>query len=95
MTRLRATIAICVLLAGVSSISYAESPPSCKPVERYGVKGCELLPGQTCPPGYHKQAVGPPDPRMKAPTILMCVPDKPEPKEQKEPKPDSPEKGNR
>jgi hypothetical protein len=53
-------------------------------MERYGVKGCELLPDQSCPPGYHKQAVGPPDPRMKAPTVLMCVPDKPEPKEQKE-----------
>jgi len=33
-------------------------------VERYGVKGCEILPDQTCPPGYHKQAVGPSDPRM-------------------------------
>jgi hypothetical protein len=70
----------------------AEPPPTCKPVKHYGVSGCELLPGQTCPPGYHKQAVDPPDPRMKGPSYLMCVPDKPQPKEQP---PNTPPKNNR
>jgi len=95
MTTLHAASAILEVMIGLSSSGGGQpSPRSCKPIERYGVTGCEPLPDQTCPPGYHKQAVGPPDPRMKAPTILMCVPDKPEPKEQKE-KPSGPEKGFR
>jgi hypothetical protein len=72
-------VAIAVLLG---SMSGAESPPACKPVKRYGVSGCELLLDRTCPQGYHKQVVDPPDPRMKAPSYIMCVPDKPQPKEQ-------------
>jgi len=76
-----------VLLAA----SAAEQPPSCKPVERYGVKGCEILPDQTCPPGYHKQVVDPPNPMMKTPSYLMCVPDK---SEQKDRKPDSQKKNS-
>jgi hypothetical protein len=56
----------------------AQDPPAaCKPVKQYGVSGCELLPDHTCPPGYHKQVVDPPNPQMKAPSRLMCVPDKP------------------
>jgi hypothetical protein len=66
----------------LASVSAAQSAPACKPVTRYGVSGCELLPDRTCPAGYHQQVVDPPDPRMKAPSYLMCVPDKPQPKEQ-------------
>ena len=87
-------IAIVVLLGSMiaaESIA-AEPPPACKPVKHYDVTGCELLPGQTCPPGYHKQAVGPPNPQMAGPTYLMCVADKPQPKEQP---PKSPPKSDR
>jgi hypothetical protein len=83
--RFRISAGMIVLLLG--SISAAQSTPACKPVTRYGVSGCEMLPDQSCPPGYHKQAVDPPDPRMKAPTYLMCVADKPQPKEQPPSKP--------
>jgi hypothetical protein len=75
---------ICVIvMIGVSSMCAAQSSPPCKAVEHYGVKGCELLPDRTCPAGYHQQAVDPPNPMMKGPTYLMCVPDKAQPKEQK------------
>lgn len=80
-----------VIVVLLSSMSATESP-ACKPVKHYGVSGCELLPGQTCPPGYHKQAVGPPNPRMAGPTYLMCVADKPQPKERP---PKSPPTSNR
>jgi len=78
-----ATSAAFVLLAASAA---AQQPPSCKPVEHYGVKGCEILPDQTCPPGYHKQVVDPPNPMMKTPSYLMCVPDAP-PKDQKQESP--------
>jgi hypothetical protein len=86
---LRMSAIVIVLLLG--SMSASESP-ACKPVKHYGVSGCELLKDQTCPPGYHKEAVGPPDPRMKSPEYLMCVADKPQPKEQP---PNTPPKSNR
>ena len=87
-------IAIVVLLGSMITAGSvaAEPPPAFKPVKHFGVSGCELLPGHTCPPGYHKQVVDPPDPRMKAPSYLMCVPDKPQPKEQP---PNTPPKSNR
>ena len=84
------SVSVIVILLG--SLSAAESSPACKPVKRYGVSGCELRPDRTCPPGYHKEAVGPPDPRMKAPAYLMCVAGKPKPQEQP---PDTPPKSNR
>jgi hypothetical protein len=86
-------IAIVVLLGSMISAKSiaAEPPPACKPVKHYGVSGCELLPDRTCPPGYHQQVVDPPDPRMKAPSYIMCVPDKPQPKEQP---PTTPPKSN-
>jgi hypothetical protein len=77
-----------------SSTSDREPPPGCKPVQHFGVSGCEIGPDQTCPPGYHKQVVDPPDPRMKAPSFIMCVADKPQPKEKEQP-PATPPKGNR
>lgn len=82
--RFRIPVSMIFLL---SALSVAESGSECKPVTRYGVTGCELLPDRSCPAGYHKQAVDPPDPRMKAPSYLMCVPDKPQPKEQPPEKP--------
>lgn len=60
-----------------ASMTATNPPSACKPITHLGVSGCELLPDHTCPPGYHVQAVGPPNPQMKAPTRLMCVPDKP------------------
>lgn len=83
---------MCVMFAALGSMSTVKPSLACKPVEWYGIKGCELLPDQTCPPGYHKQPVDPPDPRMKGPTYLMCVADKPQPKQ---PPPNKPPKGNR
>jgi len=83
---------IVIVVALLGSMSATESSPACKPVKHYDVSGCELLPDQTCPPGYHKQAVGPPNPQMKSPTYLMCVADKPLPKEQP---PNTPPKSNR
>ena len=79
---LRLTLALGFIAAGLRLASAGE-PPSCKPVEHYGVKGCELLEGQTCPAGYHKQAVNPPNAAMMGPTYLMCVPDQKPPQEQK------------
>ena len=82
--KLSARFAFSLTIVGLSLIAAAESPPpACKPVEHYGVKGCEPLPDQTCPPGYHKQAVNPPNPMMKTPTYLMCVADQPQPKDEK------------
>lgn len=57
----------------------ARPPSNCKPVTHLGVSGCDLLPDRSCPKGYHIKAVEPPNPQMKAPTRLMCVPDKPSP----------------
>jgi hypothetical protein len=86
-----------LLLGSVfASTSAPEPAPGCKPVTHFGVSGCALLPDQTCPPGYHKQVVNPPDPRMKAPSFIMCVADKPQPKDKdKEQPPAAPPKGNR
>ncbi len=92
MLRMSAS-AIVVLLGSMIAAEWtAAESPACKPVKRYGVSGCELLPDRTCPRGYHQQVVDPPDPRMKAPSYLMCVPDKPQPKEQP---PTTPPKSNR
>jgi hypothetical protein len=71
-----------VIAGAVLSMNAAGPEPACKPVTHYGVSGCELLPGQTCPPGHHKQAVGPSNPQMMGPTFLMCVPDKPPAKDE-------------
>lgn len=70
------------MAVALASMNAAGPAPGCKPVTHYGVSGCELLPDQTCPPGHHKQAVGPPNPQMMGPTFLMCVPDKPPAKEE-------------
>ena len=77
---LRVSASVIVIMLGW--LCAAESSPACKPVKRYGVSGCELRPDRTCPPGYHQEAVGPPDPRMKAPAYLMCVADKPKPQKE-------------
>jgi len=95
MARLCAASAILGTIVGLSAVGAAQPALTCKPVERYGVKGCEILPDQTCPPGYHKQAVGPSDPRMKGPTFLMCVADEPPPKQQPTNPPPRPPKTNR
>jgi len=87
MLRVSATL-IAALLGAMSA---AESSPACKPVKHYEVSGCELLPRQSCPLGYHKQAVGPSNPQMKSSTYLMCVADK-QPKKQP---PQTPPKQNR
>jgi hypothetical protein len=94
--RISAVWMIAVALASINA--GADSPPACKPVKHYGVSGCEPLPDQTCPPGYHKQAVNPPNPQMMGPTYLMCVADKPPAKEEPPktpPKTDGPEKSRR
>ncbi len=59
------------------AVAATNPPHPCKPLTYLGVTGCELLPNQTCPTGYRKQAVGPTNPKTKAPTRLMCVPNKP------------------
>ena len=87
-------LALAAALVAPRSIMASDPPPSCKPIKQYGVSGCELLPDRSCPPGYHKDVVNPPDPRMKAPSRLMCVPDKPAPekppaKDPAKPQPDS------
>jgi hypothetical protein len=63
-------ITIFVLL---SSLPPSNPSPACKAVSHYGVSGCELLPHETCPPGYRVQSVDPPNPMMKGPSYLMCV----------------------
>jgi hypothetical protein len=80
MTMLTMSAILAALL--LSSPSAVDSSAACKPVKHYAVSGCELLPNQTCPRGYHKRPVGPSSPQMKSPTYLMCVPDKPSSKEQ-------------
>ena len=49
----------------------------CAPVTYLGVSGCDVLPSGECPSQYHKEAVGPSNSQMKAPTRLICVPDQP------------------
>ena len=66
-----------VVLAFSGWIAAADPPVGCKSVKHYNVTGCEVLPDQTCPAGYHKQAVDPPNPMMKSPSYLMCVADEP------------------
>lgn len=53
----------------------AATPPTCKAVTYFGVAGCEPLPTGSCPAGYHKVAVGPSNPMMKAPDRLLCTKD--------------------
>lgn len=74
MNRISA-IAVSIGLLCFSVGLRASESSSCKPVTHYGVKGCEILAGQTCPTGYHRQVVDPPNPMMKAPSVLMCVAD--------------------
>jgi hypothetical protein len=54
------------------------SPESgeCKSVSHYGVHGCEPLPDATCKDAYQKQWACPPNPNMKAPCYLECIPKK-------------------
>ncbi|MBZ5667051.1 MAG: hypothetical protein LAO30_20920 [Acidobacteriia bacterium] len=80
-------MAACAMVMLLGSMGAQESSPSCKPVTHYGVSGCERLPDQSCPPGYHQQIVDPPNPRMKAPSYIMCVADQPQPKEKPPSKP--------
>lgn len=84
-------IAFVLVLMTMIPVNAANQTPACKPVTHYGVSGCELLPDRTCPPGHHKQAVGPPNPQMMGPTFLMCVPDRPPAKEEP---PKAPPKGD-
>ena len=48
----------------------------CKAVTHYGVHGCDPLPNATCKATYDKQYVCPPNPLMKSPCYLVCVPKK-------------------
>ncbi len=65
-----------VLLACVEfGFGQKATPLPCKPVTYFAVEGCELSGQGACPKRYHKQAVCPSDPRMKAPCRLMCVAD--------------------
>ena len=89
MTRFQITVSMTFFLA---SMCAAQSAPACKPVTRYGISGCELLPDRTCPPGYHEKVVNPPDPRMMAPSTDVRN-DKPEPQQKQQP-PDKPPKTN-
>jgi len=81
MFRLMSAAGAALVLLAASAA--AEQPPSCKPVERYGVKGCEVLPEKTCPPGYHKKVIHPPNPMMTTPSYVICVPDTPPAKKSK------------
>jgi hypothetical protein len=66
-----------LVFLGCACLALAQQapPPDCKPITYFGVTGCELSAQGECPKGYHKQGVCPPDPKMKAPCRLMCVPD--------------------
>lgn len=69
-------LSLCMVCsAQQSQPSQQSQSANCKPTTYFGVSGCEVLSDGTCPAGYHRQAVGPSDPRMKAPTRLMCVAD--------------------
>lgn len=48
--------------------------PSCKPVTRWDVKGCERLADGSCPKDYVQKTACPSNPMIKAPCYLMCVP---------------------
>lgn len=74
MTRTRVIAVIFSLLCSSAWLRASDSP-ACKPVQHFGVTGCEILADQTCPKGYHRQVVDPPNPMMKAPSVLMCVAD--------------------
>ncbi len=82
-------LGLCAMILVAVSMATENPPPGCKPLTYMGVSGCELLPNRTCPKGYHAEAVGPANPRMKAPSRLMCVPNKPS--QQKAPSERAPE----
>lgn len=90
MNRVRVIAVIFGLLCSSARLRASDSP-ACKPVQHYGIKGCEILADQTCPKGYHRQVVDPPNPMMKAPSVLMCVADVPPAK--KNPPKNSPKEG--
>lgn len=80
MNKCASRVLLLIFLGAVCSLCSAQQsqqgqPANCKPITYFGVSGCEVLSDGTCPAGYHRQAVGPSDPRMKAPTRLMCVAD--------------------
>jgi len=74
-----------LLVAGCVYLGFAQPVPQsdCKPVTRYGVHGCDPLRNGSCPTGYDWISVCPPNPMMKAPCRLMCVPHRKEEKKEK------------
>lgn len=72
-------VRLSLVLLGCIFLGWGQQPPlkECKPVEHYGVKGCELLADSACLAGYHKQLVCPPDSQVKSPCYEICVPDLP------------------
>lgn len=70
MLRPSVLVTACIWLICVRPIAEAD----CKPVRRYGVNGCEPTRPSHCPSGYDWIGVCPPNPKMKAPCVLMCVP---------------------
>jgi hypothetical protein len=74
-----------LLVAGCVYLGFAQPVPQsdCKPVTRFGVHGCDPLRNGSCPKGYDWISVCPPNPTMKAPCRLMCVPHRKQEKKEK------------
>ena len=74
-----------LLVVGCVCLGLAQPVPrnDCKPVKRYGVHGCDPARNGSCPKGYDWIGVCPPNPMMKAPCVLMCVPHRQEEKKGK------------
>jgi hypothetical protein len=65
-----------LVVFGCVCLGLAQSVPQsdCKPVERYGIQGCDPVRKGSCPMGYEWKGVCPQNPMMKAPCVKMCVP---------------------
>ena len=75
MSRCLSSVRFFILSVSMLASGQQNPLPSCQPITYFGVSGCLPSADGTCPAGYHKQAVGPSNPAMKAPTRLMCVAD--------------------
>lgn len=82
-----------LLVVGCVCWGVAQRVPQsdCKPVKRYGIHGCDPVRNGSCPKDYDWKGVCPPNPMMKGPCVLMCVPHRKEEKKGKaSPKAQSP-----
>ena len=78
LTRFARLVLLLFLLGLAATVNgdQKEQAVQCRPVTHYKVKGCEPESDGSCNKEYKKTCVCPPNPMMKAPCYLICVPEK-------------------